>query len=53
MPVGTFNQPDDVTLWAGVPPSSHPTFTITRQLANGDPASTGQVVLLGTAHLAR
>jgi hypothetical protein len=53
VPVGTFNQPDDVTLWAGVPPTTHPTFTITRQLANGDPASTGQVVLLGTAHLAR
>lgn len=53
VPVGTFNQPDDVTLWSGVPPTSHPTFTITRQLANGDPASTGQVVLLGTAHLTR
>jgi hypothetical protein len=53
VPVGTFNQPDDVTLWAGVPPTTHPTFTVTRQLANGDPASTGQVVLLGTAHLAR
>jgi hypothetical protein len=53
VPVGTFNQADDVTLWAGVPPTSHPTFTITRQLANGDPASTGQVVLLGTAHLTR
>jgi hypothetical protein len=51
VPVGTFNQPDDVTLWAGVPPTTHPTFTITRQLADGDPASSGQVVLLGTAHL--
>ena len=50
VPVGTFNQPDDVTLWAGVPPASHPTFTVTRQLANGDPASTGQVVLLGVTH---
>jgi hypothetical protein len=53
VPVGTFNQPDDVTLWAGVPPTSHPTFTVTRQPANGNPASTGQVVLLGVAHLAR
>jgi hypothetical protein len=51
VPVGTFNQADDVTLWAGVPPTSHPTFTVTRQLANGDPASTGQVVLVGAAHL--
>lgn len=49
VPVGTFNQADEVILWAGVPPSSHPTFTITRQLANGDPASTGQVVLSGAA----
>jgi Anti-sigma-K factor rskA len=50
VPIGTFNQPDDVTLWAGVPPSSYPTLTITRQLANGNPASSGQVVLEGTTH---
>jgi len=50
VPVGTFNQPDEVILWAGVPPTSHPTFTVTRQLANGDPASTGQVVLIGATH---
>lgn len=50
VPVGTFNQSDDVTLWAGVPPSSHPTFSVTRQLANGDQASTGQVVLIGATH---
>jgi hypothetical protein len=50
VPVGTFNEFGDVTLWSGVPPSSHPTFTVTRQLANGDPASTGQVVLSGPTH---
>ena len=50
VPVGTFNQPDEVILWAGVPPTSHPTFTVTLQLANGDPASTGQVVLIGVTH---
>jgi hypothetical protein len=50
VPIGTFNQPDDVTLWAGVPPSSYPTLTVTRQLANGNPASSGQVVLEGTTH---
>jgi hypothetical protein len=50
VPVGTFNEPLDVVLWAGVPPTSHPTFTVTRQLANGDPASTGQVVLVGPTH---
>jgi Anti-sigma-K factor rskA len=51
VPIGTFNQPDDVTLWAGVPPSSYPTLTVTRQLANGNPASSGQVVLEGTTHV--
>ena len=50
VPVGTFNEPLDVVLWAGVPPTSHPTFTVTRQLANGDQASTGQVVLVGPTH---
>jgi len=42
-------EPDEVIHWAGVPPTSHPTFTVTRQSANGDPASTGQVVLIGAA----
>jgi hypothetical protein len=50
VPIGTFNQPDDVTLWAGVPPSSYPTLTVTRQLADGNQASSGQVVLEGTTH---
>jgi hypothetical protein len=48
--IGTFNQADDVTLWAGVPPSSYPTITVTRQRANGDSESSGQVVLIGTSH---
>jgi hypothetical protein len=51
VPVGTFNSFADVTLWSGVPPTSHPTFTVTRQLANGNPASTGEVVLKGTTKL--
>jgi hypothetical protein len=50
VPIGTFNQADDVTLWAGVPPSSYPTITITRQEATGGPASSGQKVLVGTSH---
>jgi hypothetical protein len=50
VPIGTFNEPDDVTLWAGVPPSSHPILTVTRQRANGIPASSGPVVLTGTSH---
>jgi hypothetical protein len=48
VPIGTFNEGADVTLWAGVPPSSFPTLTITRQTVQGGPASSGQVVLVGT-----
>jgi hypothetical protein len=48
VPIGTFNEGADVTLWAGVPPSSFPTLTITRQTVEGGPASSGQVVLVGT-----
>jgi hypothetical protein len=40
----------DVTLWAGVPPSSYPTLTGTRQLTNGEQSSSGQVVLVGVTH---
>ena len=50
VPIGTFNQPQDVTLWAGVPPTQYPAITITRQRANGNPASSGQRVLVGVAH---
>jgi hypothetical protein len=47
--IGTFNQPQNVILWAGVPPYNFPTMTVTRQTANGNPASSGQKVLVGTA----
>jgi hypothetical protein len=50
VPIGTFNQPNDVTLWAGVPPTQYPAVTVTRQRADGDPASSGQRVLVGVAH---
>ncbi|HEY6296612.1 MAG TPA: anti-sigma factor [Streptosporangiaceae bacterium] len=50
VPIGTFNQPDNVTLWAGVPPTQFPNITITRQRADGNPASSGQRVLVGVAH---
>jgi len=49
VPIGTFNQPTNVTLWAGVPPTQYPTVTITRQRADGNPASSGQRVLVGVA----
>jgi hypothetical protein len=50
VPIGTFNQPQDVTLWAGVPPTQYPAISITRQRANGNPKSSGQRVLVGVAH---
>ncbi|MEP7021580.1 MAG: anti-sigma factor [Pseudonocardiales bacterium] len=50
VPIGTFNQVDDVTLWAGVSPADFPTLTVTRQVAAKDQASSGQVVLLGVTH---
>jgi hypothetical protein len=50
VPIGTFNEGKDVTLWAGVPPSDYPTITITRQAAGAGPASSGQKVLVGTTH---
>jgi hypothetical protein len=48
VPIGTFNQGPEVTLWSGVPPTSFPTITVTAQQANGNPASSGQLVLTGT-----
>lgn len=50
IPIGTFNQADDVTLWSGVAPSGYPTLTVTRQFADGTQSSSGQVVLVGTSH---
>jgi hypothetical protein len=47
--IGTFNQPQDVILWAGVAPYDYPTMSVTRQVASGNPASSGQRVLIGTA----
>jgi len=47
VPVGTFNDARDVTLWAGVPPTEYSTLTVTRQQANGNPASSGERVLTG------
>lgn len=49
VPIGTFNQGKTVTLWAGVSPNSFKTLTVTRELANGNQASSGEKVLVGTA----
>jgi hypothetical protein len=50
VPIGTFNDGRDVILWAGVGPTTFPTLTITREVADGDQGSSGEVVLLGQAH---
>lgn len=43
--IGSFNEGDDVVLWAGVSPRDFPTITITREAADGDQASSGDRVL--------
>lgn len=49
VPIGTFNDGHDVTLWSGVGPTTFPTLTVTREVADGDQASSGHVVLMGQA----
>jgi Anti-sigma-K factor rskA len=48
VPIGTFNDAREVTLWAGVPPTEYPALSVTRQKASGNPASSGERVLTGT-----
>jgi Anti-sigma-K factor rskA len=48
VPVGTFNDAKHVTLWSGVPVTKYRVLTVTEQPANGNPASSGQRVLIGT-----
>lgn len=48
VPIGTFNDGRDVTLWAGVPPTDFTTLTVTRERADGDQSSSGEKVLVGT-----
>jgi len=52
VPIGTFNEGTDVTLWSGVRPSTFRTLTVTKEVADGDQASSGQVVLTGQANKA-
>ena len=53
VPVGTFNDARHVTLWSGVPITQYRTLTVTEQLANGDPSSSGKRVLTGTISASR
>jgi hypothetical protein len=46
VPVGSFNEGRDVTLWAGVSPIDYPTFTVTREQADNNQASSGDRVLI-------
>ena len=46
--IGTFNEGDDVVLWAGVSPVDHPTITVTEEADDGDAASSGRRVLVGS-----
>lgn len=46
--IGTFNEPDDVVLWAGVSPVEFSTITVTQEVADGDASSSGERVLVGS-----
>jgi hypothetical protein len=48
VPIGTFNEGRKVTAWAGVSPRSFMTLTVTREQADGNQASSGEKVLVGT-----
>jgi anti-sigma-K factor RskA len=48
VPIGTFNEAEDVRLWAGAAPTEFPILTVTRQLV-GDASSSGEVVVSGIA----
>ncbi len=48
VPIGSFNEGQDVTLWAGVSPKDFRTLSVTREEADGDQASSGERVLVGT-----
>lgn len=48
VPIGTFNEGRNVTLWAGVSPKVFTTLTVTREQTDGDQASSGEKVLVGT-----
>ena len=46
--IGSFNEPEDVVLWAGVTPVEFRTLSVTEEVADGDPASSGRRVLVGS-----
>jgi hypothetical protein len=48
VPVGTFNEGTNVVLWAGVSPKVFTSVTVTRERDDGNQASSGDEVLVGT-----
>lgn len=48
VPIGTFNDGRNVTLWAGVPPTDFTTLSVTREQTDDDQSSSGEKVLVGT-----
>jgi Anti-sigma-K factor rskA, C-terminal len=48
VPIGTFNEGRDVTLWAGVSPKDFTMLTVTREQADRNEYSSGEKVLVGT-----
>ena len=50
VPVGTFNDGRDVTLWAGVAPKTSTILTVTREKADGANGSSGENVLVGAVN---
>jgi len=50
VPIGTFNDGRDVTLWAGVSPKSFTTLSVTREQLDGNQASSGEKVLVGKVY---
>ena len=48
VPIGSFNEGEDVVLWAGVSPLLFPTLTVTREAADNVQDSSGDRVLVGT-----
>lgn len=48
VPIGTFNEGTQVTLWAGVSPKRFRLLTVTRERSDGRQGSSGEQVLAGT-----
>jgi hypothetical protein len=48
VPVGTFHDGNDVTLWAGVALEDFRTLTVTEETVDGDQSSSGRRVLVGS-----